>query len=60
MTEYYDWELEQIDVKITFLHGNLLETIYMRQPKWLVDKTKPDHVCLLKKSIYGLKQLPSN
>ncbi|GJS69694.1 retrovirus-related pol polyprotein from transposon TNT 1-94 [Tanacetum coccineum] len=27
-----DYELEQLDVKTTFLHGNLEEVIYMRQP----------------------------
>nr|GEV56041.1 retrovirus-related Pol polyprotein from transposon TNT 1-94 [Tanacetum cinerariifolium] len=27
-----DYELEQLDVKTTFLHGNLKETIYMREP----------------------------
>ncbi|CAM8880287.1 unnamed protein product [Rhodiola kirilowii] len=30
----------------------------MCQPEGFVDKTKLDHVCLLRKSIYGLKQSP--
>jgi len=45
-----------MDVKTAFLHGDLKETIYMEQPESFVeDKSK---VCLLKKSLYGLKQSP--
>ncbi|GKD83379.1 retrovirus-related pol polyprotein from transposon TNT 1-94, partial [Tanacetum coccineum] len=32
LTACKDYELEQLDVKTTFLHGNLEEVIYMRQP----------------------------
>nr|GEW11139.1 retrovirus-related Pol polyprotein from transposon TNT 1-94 [Tanacetum cinerariifolium] len=32
LTTCEDYELEQLDVKMTFFHGNLEETIYMRQP----------------------------
>nr|GEY29854.1 zinc finger, CCHC-type [Tanacetum cinerariifolium] len=32
LTACKDFELEQLDVKTTFLHGNLEEVIYMRQP----------------------------
>ncbi|CAM8957867.1 unnamed protein product [Rhodiola kirilowii] len=56
MTTVYDWELHQMDVKTAFLHGNLNETIYMSQPPGFIDKTSPNHVCMLQKSIYGLKQ----
>ena len=51
-----DLELEQLNVKTTFLHGELEEDIYMQQPKGFVVEGKEDHVCLLKKSLYSLKQ----
>lgn len=53
-----DLELEQMDVKPAFLHGNLEENLYMEQPEGYEEKSKPDHVCLLKKSLSGLKQSP--
>ena len=55
----FNWELEQMDVKTTFLHGELEETIYMRQPEGFEVKGKgAELVCLLKKSLYSLKQSP--
>ena len=33
MVVQFNWEIEQMDVKTTFLHGELDETIYMRQPE---------------------------
>ncbi|GKA21706.1 retrovirus-related pol polyprotein from transposon TNT 1-94 [Tanacetum coccineum] len=57
LTTCEDYELEQLDVKTAFLHGNLEETIYMRQPPSFKEGTV-NKVCLLKKSLYGLKQSP--
>nr|GEX13874.1 putative retrotransposon [Tanacetum cinerariifolium] len=52
-TQRADFELEQLYVKTAFLHGNLEEVIYMRQPPGYEQSNK---VFLLKKSLYGLKQ----
>nr|GEX64102.1 retrotransposon protein, putative, Ty1-copia subclass [Tanacetum cinerariifolium] len=53
-----DLELEQLDVKTTFLHGHLEEEIYVEKPEGFKVPRKEDHVCRLKKSLYGLKQSP--
>ena len=45
-----------MDVKTTFPNGNLLEDVYMTQPKGFVDPKNPEKVCKLQRSIYGLKQ----
>ena len=58
MVALFDLELEQLDVKKAFLHGELKEQIYMHQLEGFVIQGKEDHVCLLKKSLYGLKQSP--
>lgn len=51
----YDLHLEQLDVKIVFLRGELEEEIYMLQPRGFEEKRKGNLVYRLTKSIYGLK-----
>ena len=54
----HDLELEWVDVKTAFLHGELEEEIYMDQPEGFIVPGKEKFVCKLKRSLYGLKQSP--
>ena len=47
-----------MDVKTTFLHGDLEEEIYMKQLEGFIVKGKKELVWKLKKSLRGLKQYP--
>lgn len=51
-----NWLMKQFDVKTAFLYGDLEEEIYMRQPEGYEEAGKEDHIALLQKGLYGLKQ----
>ena len=54
----YDLQIHQMDVKTTFLNGELEEEIYMEQPEGFIVPGQENKVCRLVKSLYGLKQAP--
>ncbi|CAL5323354.1 unnamed protein product [Camellia sinensis] len=55
----YFWPLQQLNVKNVFLHGDLLETIYMAPPlDFQAEGEYSRKVCRLLKSLYGPKQSP--
>ena len=55
LVAHYNLELHQMDVKTSFLNGNLEVEVYMDQPEGFLIEGKCHMVCKLKKSIYGLK-----
>jgi hypothetical protein len=57
-TASYGLIIHQMDVKTTFLNGELDEEIYMDQPEGFIADGQENKVCRLIKSLYGLKQAP--
>ena len=56
LVAHFDFDLHQMDVKTTFLNGNLEEEVYIKQPEGFSSSEGEHLVCKPKKSIYGLKQ----
>ncbi|KAL0433268.1 UNVERIFIED_CONTAM: Retrovirus-related Pol polyprotein from transposon TNT 1-94 [Sesamum latifolium] len=52
------WPIFQLDVKSTFLHGDLQEKVFIKQPPGYVKLECENKVYRLKKALYGLKQAP--
>ena len=52
------WELHHLDVKTTFLNGEIKEDIYITQPEGFEEKGKEDYILKLQKALYRLKQAP--
>jgi len=56
LVAHFDLELQKMDVKTTFLNGDLEEEVYMKQPEGFSSSGCEYLIYKLKKSIYGLKQ----
>jgi hypothetical protein len=54
----HHWKLHQLNVKSSFLNGELKEEVYLIQPEGFVNSGQEHLVCKLKKALYGLKQTP--
>jgi hypothetical protein len=50
------WRVHQMDVKTTFLNGEIKEEVYIEQPDGFVIHEKESHVCRLKMALYEIKQ----
>nr|GEY22770.1 zinc finger, CCHC-type [Tanacetum cinerariifolium] len=58
LTAIHNLVIHQMDVKTTFLNGDLEEEVYIKQPEGFVMLGNEHTVCKLVKSLYGLKQAP--
>ena len=58
MAAMSSWPLYQLDIKNAFLHGDLIEEVYMEQPPGFVAQRESGLICKLRHSLYGLKQSP--
>nr|GEY42111.1 zinc finger, CCHC-type [Tanacetum cinerariifolium] len=54
----YSLIIHQMDVKTTFLNGELDELVYMNQAQGFIMPGNENKVCKLIKSLYGLNQAP--
>lgn len=52
------WELHHLEVKTTFLHGELKETVYITKPVGYLNKRSEGKVYQISKALYGLRQSP--
>jgi hypothetical protein len=52
------WKLHQMDVKTTFLNGNIEHEVFVEQIDGFVLHNKGTHVCKPRNALYDLKQAP--
>jgi hypothetical protein len=50
------WSLHQMDVKTTFVNGEIEEEVYIEQLQGFEVHSRDTYVCRLKKDLYGFKQ----
>lgn len=54
----YELQVFQLDVKSTFLNGELEEEVYVEQPQGFIIAGQEDKVYRFRKALYKLKQAP--
>ena len=55
---HFGWELHPLNMKNVFLRGALEKQVYMEIPTGFKTHTRRNKACLLKRTLYGLKQSP--
>ena len=58
LTTAKDWRIHHLDIKSAFLNGELVETVFVRQPSGFTIKGEEHRVLRLRKALYGLRQAP--
>ena len=58
LSSFQKFKVYQMDVKSTFLNGDLEEEVYIEQPEGFILGNDAKLVFRLKKALYGLKQAP--
>jgi hypothetical protein len=58
LASQFGWKIHQLDIKTTFLNGDLHEEVYVSQPPGFEEIGKEHLVSKLNKALYGLKQAP--
>lgn len=56
----HNWEIHQLDVKNTFLHGLLNQTVFTEQPPGFISSNHPNHVCQFHRALYGMCHAPTS
>lgn len=56
LAAYHGWQVHHLDVKSTFLHGDLKEEVYVTQPEGFIQPGNSGKVYKLFKALYGLRQ----
>ena len=54
MATVKDWRVHHLDIKSAFLNGELVETVFIRQPLDFAIKGAEHRVLRLRKAIHGL------
>ncbi|KAD6452986.1 hypothetical protein E3N88_07691 [Mikania micrantha] len=58
LSAHKGWLVHHLDVKTAFLHGELSEEAFVKQPEGFEKKGQEEKVYKLTKALYGLKQAP--